>query len=98
MHKIAIDTILFFETENRKTMAVLKNGRYEVKKNLSQLEELLVNKNFMRISKSTLLNLSKVTSVAPDADRTLSATLVGKITVRISRKNANEFKERIHLT
>lgn len=98
MHKIAIDTILFFETENRKTMAVLKNGRYEVKKNLIQLEELLVNKNFMRISKSTLLNLSKVTSVAPDADRTLSATLVGKITVRISRKNANEFKERIHLT
>ena len=97
LHKVAIENILFFETEGRKTMAVLKNGRYEIKKTLGQLENLLEGQNFMRVSKSTLLNLSKVTSVAPDADRTLSATLTGKVTVRISRKNANKFKERIHL-
>ena len=97
MHKVSVDNILFFETEGRKTMAVLKNGRYEVKKTLGQLQAMLTNNNFMRVSKSTLLNLSKVISVAPDADRTLLATLSGKITVRISRKHANTFKERIHL-
>lgn len=96
-HKVAIENILYFETEGRKTMTVLKNGRYEVKKTLGQLENLLATQNFMRVSKSTLLNLSKVVSVAPDEDRTLLATLSGKVTVRISRKNAAEFKERIHL-
>ncbi len=97
LHKVATDNILFFETEGRKTMTVLKNGRYEVKKTLGQLEDLLATENFMRVSKSTLLNLSKVVSVTPDTDRTLLATLSGKVTVRISRKNAAEFKERIHL-
>lgn len=97
LHKVAIDNILLFETEGRKAMAVLKNGRYEVKKTLGELESLLATHNFMRVSKSTLLNLAKVASVTPDADRTLLATLSGKVTVRISRKNAAEFKERIHL-
>lgn len=97
LHKVATDNILFFETEGRKTMTVLKNGRYEVKKTLGQLEVLLATQNFMRVSKSTLLNLSKVVSVTPDADRTLLATLSGKVTIRISRKNAAAFKERIHL-
>ncbi len=97
LHKVATENILFFETEGRKTMTVLKNGRYEVKKTLGQLESLLATQNFMRVSKSTLVNLSKVVSVTPDADRTLLATLSGKVTVRISRKNVAEFKERIHL-
>lgn len=96
LHKIPLDNILFFESEGRKTVAVLKNGRYEVKKNLSQLEELLQQQNFMRVSKSALVNMAKVISITPDSDRTLLATLAGKITVRVSRKNANAFKANLH--
>ena len=96
LHKVSLDSILLFETEDRKTIAVMKSGRYEIKKTLSQLEELLAEKNFIRISKSTLVNLDKVISITPDADRTLLATLVGKIAVRVSRKNANLFKEKMN--
>ena len=96
LHKVSLDSILLFETEDRKTIAVMKSGRYEIKKTLSQLEELLAEKNFLRISKSTLVNLDKVISITPDADRTLLATLVGKIAVRVSRKNANLFKEKMN--
>jgi single-stranded-DNA-specific exonuclease len=35
-----LENILLFESENRKTIAVMKSGRYEIKKTLSQLEEL----------------------------------------------------------
>ncbi len=96
LHKISIDNVLLFESEDRKTFAVLKNGRYEIKRNLSQLEETLSNHNFMRVSKSALVNMSKVISFTPDIDRTISATLAGKIMVRVSRKHARAFKERLH--
>ena len=95
--KVPLENILFFESENRKTIAVMKSGRYEIKKTLSQLEELYSNKNFLRVSKSTLLNLAKVLSITPDVDRTLMATLPGKVTVHVSRKHANEFKERVNI-
>ena len=97
LHKVPLDNILFFESEGRKTMAVMKSGRYEIKKTLSELEELYVDHNFFRASKSALINLSKVVSVTSDVDRTLLATLTGKLTVRVSRKNANEFKEKVNL-
>ncbi len=97
MHKVPLDNILYFESEGRKTLAVMKSGRYEIKKTLSELEELYVDHNFFRASKSALINLSKVVSVTSDVDRTLLATLTGKLTVRVSRKNANEFKEKVNL-
>ena len=95
--KVPLENILLFESENRKTIAVMKSGHYEIKKTLSQLEELYSSKNFMRVSKSALVNLSKVIRITPDADRTLVATLTGKITVRVSRKHYTEFKEKINI-
>lgn len=97
LHKVPLENILLFETEGRKTIAVMKSGRYEIKKTLSQLEELYSKKSFLRVSKSTLVNLTKVISITPDVDRTLLATLTGKVTVHVSRKHANEFKERINI-
>ncbi len=97
IHKVPLENILFFESEGRKTMAITKNGRYEIKKSLTELETLYSNKNFFRVSKSTLINTTKVISITPDIDRTLIATLTGKITVRVSRKNANEFKAKINM-
>lgn len=95
MHKVPIESILMFESEGRKTMAVLKSGRYEIRKTLGVLEETLKEKGFMRVSKSALINLSRVTSVAPGPDRTFEATLGGKATARVSRKYVADFRERI---
>ncbi len=97
MHKLPLDNILFFESETRKTMAITKNGRYEIKKSLTELETLYSSKNFFRVSKSALVNMTKVISITPDVDRTLIATLTGKLTVRVSRKNANEFKAKLNM-
>lgn len=96
-HKVPLENILMFESEGRKTMAVLKSGRYEIKKTLSELEEQLTTKNFMRVSKSALVNLNKIISLAPSADRTILITLSGKINTRVSRKNAADFKKRLKL-
>ncbi len=97
IHKVPLENILFFESEGRKTMAITKNGRYEIKKSLTELETLYSDKNFFRVSKSALVNITKVISITADVDRTLIATLTGKTTVRVSRKNANAFKEKINI-
>ena len=63
-----------------------------VRNSLSQLEEQYKDDDFLRVSKSTLLNITKVTEYSPDSDRTLLVTLVGNVKIRVSRKFASEFK------
>ena len=58
-------------------------------------EEQYMDAGFLRVSKSTLLNISKVTGYTPDSDRTMLATLAGNVKIRISRKFASEFKARM---
>ena len=95
LQRINIDSILYFETDGRKTVAVLRTGRLVVRSSLSQLEDQYTDDGFLRVSKSTLLNITKVNGYTPDSDRTMLATLVGNVKIRISRKFASEFKTRM---
>lgn len=95
LHRISIDNVLYFETDGRKTVAVLRSGRLVVRNSLSQLEEQYKDDSFLRVSKSTLLNITKVTEYSPDSDRTLLVTLVGNVKIRVSRMFASEFKTRM---
>lgn len=57
-----IDDILFFETDSKIVMAHTIDQAYQVKYKLYELEELLSGK-FLRISKSTIINLDQVYSI-----------------------------------
>lgn len=96
LNVINVDSVLYFEAENRNTVAVLNSGRFVVKSTLNQLEEQYQDAGFLRVSKSTLLNLAKVKKYTPDGDRTMLATLTGNVKVRVSRKCAPEFKARMN--
>lgn len=95
--KVPLENIFYFESEGRKTMAVMKSGRFETGKTLSALGSMLPEKAFYRVSKSAIVNLSKVVSITPDVDRTLIATFPDKSTVRVSRMNTIDFKNRIKM-
>lgn len=95
LNKVMVENVLCFESEDKKTYAILKSGKYEVRKTLAVLEEMLLSRNFMRVSKSTLINLNKVVKYVTDSDRTLIVTLTGKVTVRVSRSKVHEFKEAV---
>ena len=58
---ISLDEILFFETEETSISAHTLNNVYEVKYKLYELEGILPN-NFMRVSKSTILNVNLTSS------------------------------------
>ncbi|MCC3868819.1 LytTR family DNA-binding domain-containing protein [Terrisporobacter mayombei] len=59
---ISLAKILFFETEDANISAHTGDNIYQVKYKLYELEEILPN-NFMRISKSTILNINHIYSI-----------------------------------
>lgn len=59
---LSLDEILFFETNDNFIYAHTANDTYRVKYRLYELEEVLPH-NFLRISKSTILNLKQVYSI-----------------------------------
>ena len=95
--KVSTDNILYFEAFDKKVFVTLKSGSYEIKTTLTDLEEKLEQSGFMRISKSILLNTTRVTGIKVEKDRTLLAVLVTKQSVRVSRKYAEAFKRKMGL-
>lgn len=59
---IPLGNILFFETENKNIQVHTKDDIYETKYKLYELEEVLPG-YFMRISKSTIVNLNHIYSI-----------------------------------
>ena len=59
---------------------------FEIRMKLYELEELLRNKSFLRISKSMIVNLMKISSVRPALNGRFSAILKNGEEIIISRK------------
>lgn len=57
-----LSEILFFETDSKVVMAHTSDNAYQVDYKLYELENLLTG-NFMRIAKSTIINLSKIHAI-----------------------------------
>lgn len=95
LNKVLVENVLCFEAEGRKTFAVLKSGRYEIKKTLTELEELLMSRSFMRVSKSALINMDRVVRYVNSSERTIVVTLAGQVDVRVSRSKVQEFKDAV---
>lgn len=60
---LAIDEILFFETEDRKVYVHTVDDAYLSKYKLYELEEMLPS-SFLRISKSAILNMNRIYSIS----------------------------------
>jgi DNA-binding LacI/PurR family transcriptional regulator len=95
MTKVPIENILYFESYEKKVFAAMKSGRYEIKQRLFEMEEMLTNMNFFRISRSVLVNMNKTVGYKLDFDRALLAVMSDKEELRVSRTNKEEFKQRL---
>ena len=59
---LKLSEILFFETDSKLVMAHTKNEAFKVNYKLYELEEIL-GANFMRVAKSTIINLDQIYSL-----------------------------------
>jgi len=92
-YEVAVTDISYIESVDNKVFIYTDGNVYETKQKLYELEEILKEKHFLRISKSMLLNLMKVTSIKPGLNGRFIAVLNSDEKVIISRKYVPQLKE-----
>lgn len=93
IHLVAPADIYYFEYVDQKVFAYGKTKVYEIKSKLYELEEQLAKTDFIRVSKSCILNLNKIGSLAPSLGGRFEARLKNGEKVIISRQYVNSLKE-----
>ena len=61
--------VLYFESVDNRTFLYTETQVLEIKKRLYELEEILSDKDFVRISKSQLVNINKIKLLKPELNR-----------------------------
>ncbi len=88
--------VYMFRVENKQIKVYTKNSEYLIKKPLYQVEETL-NSDFVRISKTTIVNLKKIERVAPSLKGMMFIQLKNGLKDNISRKYLPDFKQALDL-
>ena len=94
IHRVNYDDIFYFETVDNKSFIYCLNEVYEAKQKLYEIEALDVE-DFLRISKSTIVNLSKIKTLTPSMSGRLDASLHNGETVVISRQYVSALKKKL---
>lgn len=93
---LKFDEIYMFRVEDKQVKVYTENDNFLVKKALYQIEEML-DSSFIRISKSTIINLDKIDRVAPSLKGMMFIMLKNGLKDNISRKYLPEFKKSLDL-
>lgn len=78
--------VLYFESVDNRTFLYTKDDVMEVRQRLYELEMILSDKDFIRISKSQIVNINKIRSLKPEINRTILVTMCNEEQLYISRK------------
>ena len=78
--------VLYFESVDNRIFLYTEDDVMEVKQRLYELEVILSDKDFIRISKSQIVNINKIRSLKPELNRTILATMCNGEQLSISRK------------
>ena len=90
--EIPVPEVCYIEAVDNKVFLYTQKQVYETRQRLYELEELLKEKYFLRVSKSVLLNLMKVQSIKPALNGRFAAVLSNGEEIIISRKYVPELK------
>lgn len=93
---LELKDIFMFRVEEKQVKVFTQNNEYVIKKPLYQLEESLTC-DFVRISKTTIINLKKVERVAPSLKGMMFIQLKNGLKDNISRKYLPDFKNALDL-
>lgn len=91
------DRILYIEAVDRKTFVYTATESYESELRLYELEQDLVARDFLRISKQSIVNLRKIKSLKADVNRKIRITLQNGEQIVVSRMYSDELRRKLGL-
>lgn len=97
IHLLLPAEIFYFESVDERVFAYCKDDVYEIKSRLYELEMQLLAKNFLRVTKSLILNLDQIKQLSPAFSGRFEAQLKNGEKVLISRQYVPALKERLGL-
>lgn len=97
VHRIKLSDIYYFEAVDGKVFSYCKDNVYEVKQKLYELEDLFKEKNCFRASKSTILNIAKISSLYPSISGRFEAVLDNGERAVVSRQYVPVLKNMLGL-
>ena len=93
---LELGEIYMFRVEDKQVNVYTRDNSYVIKKPLYQVEESL-NGDFVRISKTTIVNLKKIKRVTPSLRGMMFIELKNGLKDNISRKYLPDFKQALDL-
>ncbi|MBR1598822.1 MAG: LytTR family transcriptional regulator DNA-binding domain-containing protein [Lachnospiraceae bacterium] len=95
MFFIDVMSIIYVESVDRKTFVYTDNDCYKTKLRLYEMEEQLLHYGFIRISKSSLVQLNFIRSVRVEINRKLRLTLENGEQLIVSRAYSEQLKQNL---
>lgn len=92
---IFINDIFYFESVDKKVFAYCEKEVYRTNDKLYELEEMLSQSGFVRVSKSVLINVEKLTGIKTLANSKLEAKLSNGESVCVTRKYLKDIKNEL---
>lgn len=94
---LQIDDIWSFYVEENKVFAKVNNKTYKVKYRIYELEQMLENKSFIRISNSEIINIKFIQSLNMGNAGTIIFKFKDGSTTYASRRSINKIKKYLNL-
>ena len=95
--KLSPKEIYYFESVDNKVFAYTAKGIYEVHKKLYEIEAEYVHTDFLRISKSIIVNVAKIAYLKPIFNGRFEAKLKNEEKIIISRQYVLELKKKLEI-
>ncbi len=90
------DKIYYIESVDKRSYIYTKDGCYETKYRLYELDEIL-SQNFFRCAKAMIINIRKIKAVKAELNGRMTAELLNGEQVIIARSYVKDLKERLGL-
>jgi len=97
IYLLDIEKILYIDTVDRKILVYTEDEIYESDLKLYEIEMELVERDFLRVSKQTIVNLRKVKSLRAEFDRKIRLTLQNGEQIIVSRMYSDELRRKLGL-
>lgn len=95
IYQFNLSDVFYFEAVDERVFAYTKSKSYELKIRLYELENAYSDKNFVRCSKSFIINLMKLESISPALNGRFTAHMKNGEKVIISRQYVPEMKRAV---
>ena len=96
-HVLDPGQVLYIDTADRATFLYTADGVYETPLRLYELEERLGGREFLRVSKSTIINFDQVRALRPDFGGRMRLTMSNGEVVMANRQYVPAIKARLGL-